>query len=42
MMKGKFGKHQKVPKYFENDCLQNFLLPSVSLLTAKFVKNSHI
>ena len=35
-------KHQKVSKYYENDCLQNFLLLFMSLLTAKFVKNSHI
>ena len=30
------GKHQKVPKYYENDCLQNSLLLFMSLLTAKF------
>ena len=35
-------KHQKLSKYYENDCLQNFLLLFMSLLTAKFVKNSHI
>ena len=30
----------KVSKYYENDCLQNFLLRYMSLLTAKFAKNS--
>ena len=34
-------KHKKVSKYYENDCLQNLLLPFNSLLTAKFVRNSH-
>ena len=32
-------KHQKVSKYYENGCLQNFLSLFISLLTAKFVKN---
>ena len=36
------AKHQKVSKYYENDCLQNFLLLFMSLLTASFIKNSHI
>ena len=31
-------KHQKVSKYYENDCLQNFLLLFMSLLTASIVK----
>ena len=35
-------KHQRVSKYYENDYLQNFLLHYISLLTATFVKNSHI
>ena len=35
-------KHQKVSKVYENDCLQNFLLLVMSLLTAQFVKNSTI
>ena len=35
-------KHQKVSKYYENDCLQNSFLLFMSLLTAKFVKNNHI
>ena len=35
-------KHQKVSKYYENDCLQNFLSLLMSLLTAKFVKNDQI
>ena len=25
MVKEKFDKHQKVSKYYESDCLQNFL-----------------
>ena len=29
-------KNQKVSKYFENHCLQNFLLRFMSLLTAKY------
>ena len=35
-------KHQKVSKCYENDCLQNFLLLFMFLLTAKFAENSHI
>ena len=35
-------KHQKVIKYYENDCLKNFILPFMSLLTVSVVKNSHI
>ena len=35
-------KHQKVYKYFENDCLKNAPLLFMSLLTAKFLKNIHI
>ena len=35
-------KHQKVSKYYENDYLQNVLSLFMFLLTAKFVKNSHI
>ena len=42
VVKKKLVKHQKVSKYYENDCLQNFLLLFRSLLTAKFVKKSHI
>ena len=34
-------KHQKVSKY-ENDCLQNFILLFMTLLTAPIVTNSHI
>ena len=34
--------HQKVSKYHEHDCLQNFLLLFMYLLTALIVKNSHI
>ena len=35
-------KHQKVSKYYKNDCLPNFLLLFMSLLIAKFVTKSHI
>ena len=35
-------KHHTVSKYYENDCLQNFILLFMSLLTAKFVKTCHI
>ena len=41
-MKGKFGKPQKVSKYYAIDCLQNFVLLSMSLLTVKFAKSCHI
>ena len=34
-------KHQKFSKYFDDDCLQNFLF-FLSLLTAPIVKNSYI
>ena len=34
--------HQIVSKYYENDCLESFLLLSVSLLTALIVKKNHI
>ena len=35
-------KHRKVSKYYETDCLQNFLLHFLFLLTTNFVKNSDI
>ena len=35
-------KHQKVSKYYENDCLQNFILLFMPLLTTPVVNNSHI
>ena len=35
-------KHEKVSKYYEIDCLQNFLFLFMPLLTIKFVKKSHI
>ena len=35
-------KHRKVSKYYETDCLQNFLFLFMFLLTAKLVENSHI
>ena len=34
-------KHEKVPKYYKTDFLQNFLFFFMFLLTTKFVKNSH-
>ena len=35
-------EHQKVSKYYENDCLQNAIMFFVPLLTATVVENSHI
>ena len=35
-------KFQQVSKYFEPNCLQNFLLLFISLLTVLIVKNGHI
>ena len=35
-------KHQRVGKYYENDCVQNFNFYFKSLLTAQFVRNSGI
>ena len=35
-------KLQQVSKYYENDCLQKFLLLFMSLLQIKFVKNCHL
>ena len=35
-------KDQKVSKYYDHDCLQNFLLLLISLLTAGTVKNSQM
>ena len=40
--KKNLAKHWKVSKYYETDCLQNFLLLFMFLLTTNFVKNSHI
>ena len=40
--KKKLEKHQKVAKYFDHDCLKNFLLLFMSLLTDQIAKNSHI
>ena len=34
-------KHQKVLKYYKDNCLQKFLLFFMSLLTSPFAKNSH-
>ena len=39
---GKLVQTPKVSKYYENDSLQNFLLPFMSLLTALIVKTSLI
>ena len=33
-----FEKHQKVSKYYENDCLQNWVFLFITLLTAPIVK----
>ena len=40
MTQENFIKHQKVSKY-DHDCLKNFILLFLSLLTASIVKNSH-
>ena len=32
-------KHQEVSKYYQKDCLQNYLLFFMSLLKAPFVEN---
>ena len=34
-------KHQRVAKYDDNDCLKNLLFGFMSVIAAKFVKNSH-
>ena len=41
-MKAKRGKTSRSPKFYENDSLQNFLLPFMFLLTAKFARDTHI
>ena len=35
-------KHQKISKFYNHECLQNFLLLFMPSLTAEIVKNSHI
>ena len=35
-------KHQKVSIYYDHICIQNFILPFMSLLTGPIVENSHI
>ena len=35
-------KHRKIPKYYETDCLQNFLLRYMFLIITNFVKDNHI
>ena len=42
LLKRKYAQPPVSRKKYENDCLQNFLLLSISLLTALTVKNSHI
>ena len=43
VMKRPFGQtYKNHKKYYENDCLKNFLLRFISLLIAKFVKKIHI
>ena len=34
--------HQKVSKYYERDCVLNFLLLFISSLTTLILENSHI
>ena len=41
-MQGKFVKTARVAKCYENDCLQNFRLHFVSLITAGFLNKSEI
>ena len=38
VVKGKLAKHQKASKYYENDCVQNFLLLLMILVTAKYLR----
>ena len=40
-LKENLVKHQVVSKYYEKDCLQNFLLLFMSILAAPIVENSH-
>ena len=40
-LKQNLKKCQQVSKYFFHDCLQNFLLLLMFLLTASIVQNSH-
>ena len=35
-------KHQEVSKYYDHDCMQNFILLLMSLLTTSIVKISRI
>ena len=41
-MKRKFGKVSKGLKYYVHDCLKNFLLHFIFLLTAPIGNNSHV
>ena len=44
LLKEKFVRHQKASKYYDQnfECLQNFLLLFISLLSVWIVRNSHI
>ena len=35
-------KHPKVSKYYDKDCILNLFVPFMSLLTAPFIKSTHI
>ena len=35
-------KHLKVSKYYDHDCLQNFILLFMSLSTVQIVTNTHV
>ena len=39
MVKERLVKYNKVPKYCDHDCLQNFLFLFMSLLTAPLLKS---
>ena len=41
-LEGNLVKHQKLSKYYDHGCLQNFCKTFMSLLTVPTVKNSHI
>ena len=42
LLKENLLKHRRVWKFYENDCLQSFLLLFMSSITAKLFRNSHI
>ena len=41
-LKEKLVKHQKVSKYYENDCLKKFVWLFMPLLTTRIVKKSRV